>query len=400
MTSTKVQTGALVLALVFFGLGFFVRDLTLPEVSKVEGLSDLVNSKEDVVSFEPFWKAWNLLNEKYVDPDGITAEERLWGAISGLTASFEDPYTVFLPPEEKAMFDEDISGNFEGVGMEIGIRDETLTVIAPLKSTPAEAAGILSGDKIIEIDGETTLNMTIDQAVKIIRGERGTAVVLTVAREGREEPLEISITRDVINVPTVNTTLRDDGIFVLELYNFNSPSTDLFRGALQEFIDSSSNKLILDLRNNPGGYLNAAIDVSSWFLPAGKVVVMEDFGRNEGNKQHRSKGYDVFNENLEMVILVNEGTASASEIVAGALSEHGVATLVGTTTFGKGSVQELMPVTKDTSIKITVARWLTPEGNQISEGGLVPDVEVPMTLEDLEAARDPQLNRAVEMLLQ
>lgn len=390
----------MVLVLVFFVLGFFVRDLTLPEASKVEGLSNVQNSEADVVSFEPFWKAWNLLNEKYVDPDGISAEERLWGAIAGLTASFEDPYTVFLPPEEKAMFDEDISGNFEGVGMEIGIRDEVLTVIAPLKSTPAEIAGILPGDKIIEIDGETTLNMTIDQAVKIIRGERGTEVVLTVARDGREEPLEISITRDVINVPTVNTTLRDDGVFVLELYNFNSPSTDLFRGALQEFIDSGSDKLILDLRNNPGGYLNAAIDVSSWFLPAGKVVVMEDFGRNEGNKQHRSKGYDVFNENLEMVILVNEGTASASEIVAGALSEHGIATLVGTTTFGKGSVQELIPVTKDTSIKITVARWLTPEGNQISEGGLAPDVEVPMTLEDLEARSDPQLDRAVEILLE
>lgn len=400
MKSIKARAGILILILVFFGLGFFVRDLTLPEVSKVDGLSGLQNSESEAVSFEPFWKAWNLLNEKYVDPDDISAEERLWGAIAGLTSAFDDPYTVFLPPEERAMFEEDISGNFEGVGMEIGIRDDVLTVVAPLKSTPAEEAGILAGDRIIQINGETTVNMTIDEAVKTIRGERGTVVDLTIVREGRDEPIEISITRGVIDVPTVNTTLRDDGVFVLELYNFNSPSTDLFREALQKFIDSGSNKLILDLRNNPGGFLSAAIDVSSWFLPAGKTVVIEDFGENEENKAHRSKGYDVFNDNLKMVILVNEGTASASEIVAGALSEHGIATLVGATTFGKGSVQELLSLTRDTSIKITVARWLTPEGNQISEGGLTPDVEVPMTIEDLEAMRDPQLDRAVEILLQ
>lgn len=398
MKSFKVRVWIIVLALGFFLLGFFVNELAVPEVEKVVGLQNPGEGSPQGVSFEPFWKTWNVINDKFVDPDTVGTEDKLYGAISGLTRSLNDPYTVFLPPEDSEMFEADISGNFEGVGIEIGVRDGVLTVISPLRGTPADEAGVLAGDQIVQINGEPTATMTIDEAVKTIRGERGTDVVFTIVRESADEPVEISVTRDVIDIPTVMTTLRPDGIFVLELFNFNSPSTGLFKDALQEFVDSGSDKLILDLRNNPGGFLSAAIDVSSWFLPAGKVVVIEDFGDDEKEKVHRSKGFDVFNENLKMVILVNEGSASASEIVAGALSEHGVATLVGAQTFGKGSVQELVPITDKTSLKITVARWLTPEGNSISEGGLMPEVQVPMTIEDIEAGRDPQLEKAVEML--
>ena len=387
-----------ILIIVAFLAGIFAHAMSQNESDRLMGLSELNSGKPATASFEPFWKAWNVLNDKYVRPDEISNQDRVWGAIQGLAASFDDPYTVFLPPEDSKIFEEDISGNFEGVGMEVGIRENVLTIIAPLKGSPAEEAGIRPGDKILEIDGTSTVDLTIDEAVKMIRGEGGTEVALSIVREGLDEALEISITRDVIEIPTIETELRDDGIFVIRLFNFNANSSDLFRDGLQEFIDSGSEKLILDLRNNPGGFLGAAVDITSWFLPAGKVVVIENFGPNQKERIHRSKGYDVFNENLEMALLINEGSASASEIVAGALQEHQIATLIGAQTFGKGSVQELIPITSKTALKVTVAEWLTPEGNSISEGGLTPDIEVEMTLEDFEAESDPQLDRAVDYL--
>lgn len=354
------------------------------------------------VDFGPLWKAWQVLEDKYV-PSGtstaITSEDMVWGAVEGLAASFNDPYTVFLPPTDNAIFSDDISGNFEGVGMEIGMRNGFLTVIAPLKGTPADRAGILSGDTVIRIDGVSTDSLTIDESVKLIRGKKGTPVTLTIAREGEGEFLEIEIIRDVIDIPTINTINRTDGIFVIELYNFSAVSSNLFREGLREFVESGKNKLILDLRGNPGGFLEASVDMASWFLPAGEVILSENFGGNSEPIVHRSKGHDIFNDNLEMVILIDRGSASASEILAGALSEHGVATLVGENTFGKGSVQELVEITNDTSLKVTIARWLTPLKTTISENGLAPDIEVTMTFEDIEAALDPQFDKAVEILL-
>ncbi len=205
--------------------------------------------------------------------------------------------------------------------------------------------------------------------------------------------------RDIINIPTINTRELPGGIFVIELYSFSAQSPNLFRGALREFMLSKSDKLILDLRNNPGGYLEAAIDMASWFLPSNKVVVREDFGTSQKERVYRSKGYDVFNENLKFVILIDGGSASASEILAGALAEHNRAILVGTKTFGKGSVQELVDITKETSLKITIARWLTPNGQSISDGGVTPHHIVEYTAADREAGRDPQLDKAVEVLL-
>jgi carboxyl-terminal processing protease len=371
----------------------------------------LLNGEEELqpaaVNFTPLWKAWNVINEKYVPASSttrVTDEDKLWGTIQGLARSLDDPYTVFLPPQDAEIFEDDISGNFEGVGMEIGIRDGILTVIAPLKGTPAAMAGLLSGDKIVKINDESTEGITVDKAVKMIRGERGTAVVFTIAREGENEFLEISVTRDVIEIPTIETKLRDTellegGIFVIELYNFSAISPHLFRNALRDFIESGADKLILDLRNNPGGFLEASVDIASWFLPTGKVIVTEDSGGNSKPKIHRSKGYNIFNDNLKIAILVNSGSASASEILAGALSQHGVATLVGSKTFGKGSVQELVKITPETSLKLTIARWLTPDGTSISDGGIKPDFEIEITPEDIEADKDPQLDKAVEILL-
>jgi carboxyl-terminal processing protease len=272
-----------------------------------------------------------------------------------------------------------------------------LSVISPLKGSPAEKAGLKTGDKIITIDGKPALDLSTDKAVKLIRGPKGTVVKISVLREGSDKPLDFEIIRAVIDIPTLKTEIKGD-IFVISLYNFYAQSRSQFNSALKEFVSSKKSKLIIDLRGNPGGYLDAAVDMASWFLPLGKPIVREDFGDTREETVYRSKGYNIFNENLKMIILVDGGSASASEILAGALQEYNLAKLVGTKTYGKGSVQELISVTKDTSLKVTVAKWLTPGGKSISEGGLVPDYEVKITETDLKAEKDPQMDKAIEIL--
>ena len=392
----------LLVAGVFF-IGFFLGGKKNGDISSALPVSNDGSLAPAVIDFSPLWKTWNAINEKFVSAtttNVATDQDKLYGTIQGLAGSLGDPYTVFFPPEDAEIFESDIRGNFEGVGMEIGIRDKVLTVIAPLKGSPAERAGMMAGDKVFKIDGIATDRMTIDKAVKLIRGEGGTAVNLTIFREGEDELLEIEIIRGTIQIPTIDTEFREDGVFVIELHNLSAISTNLFRDALREFIISGSDKMILDLRGNPGGFLEAAIDMASWYLPAGKVVVTEDFGENAKPRVHRSKGYNIFTDKLKMVILQNQGSASASEILAGALQQHDVAMLVGTRSFGKGSVQELVKITPETSLKVTVARWLTPNGNSISDGGLSADVEVELTADDFKAGLDPQLDKAVELLLE
>lgn len=393
--------GLMVVALAF-GAGLYVGERRVSEIDKAAGLynKETAVTLAEGTDFEPFWKAWNVLNSKFVSFKATTTDqEKVWGAIEGLAASLGDPYTTFFPPQESKDFEDSISGEFTGVGMEIGLRERVITVIAPLKGTPAEKAGIKAGDRVAKINGTTTADMTVEKAVSLIRGPKGTTVALTIAREGESDFIELKVTRDTINIPTIDAELRADGIFVIKLYSFSANAPGLFRNALQQFVDSGSDKLLLDLRNNPGGYLEVAVDMASWFLPSGKVVVTEENKKGGDSEVFRSKGYDIFTDKLKFVILVNEGSASASEILAGALQEHGVATLVGTKTFGKGSVQELVKITPDTSLKVTVARWLTPKGVSISEGGLKPDVEVSISKEDAEKLRDPQLERAVSILL-
>ena len=353
--------------------------------------------------FEPFWKVWNVLSEKYVTATTTDTQKRIWGAIQGLAASQGDPYTVFFPPEEDKAFKGDISGNFEGVGMEIGIKDGILTVVAPLKNSPAERGGVMAGDKIIKINDVSTADTSVEKAVKQIRGAKGTKVKLLLLREGTSEPLEKTLTRDTIDIPTLDTEIKS-GVYIIKLYSYTSQSPLLFRNAMRSFLESGSNKLIIDLRGNPGGYLDAAWDMTSWFLPMGKVIVTEDFGGKGENKIYRSKGYDVLNKyfgegKYKVAILVNSGSASAAEIMSGALQEHGVAKLVGLKTFGKGSVQELVSITPETSLKVTIARWLTPKGHNLSHDGLVPDYEVKISQKDVDAKIDPQMNKAVEILL-
>lgn len=359
--------------------------------------------KPSDVDFSLFWKAWDILNQKFVETHGkatTTDQARVYGAIQGLAASFGDPYTVFFPPVENKDFQTQISGNFEGVGMEVGIKNNIITVIAPLKNSPAAKAGIVTGDLILKINASSTQDMSVDQAVNLIRGKKGTSVTLSVFSAGAKQAHDVKIVRDTINIPTIETEVKD-GVFIIHLYTFTENSASLFRDALQKFRDTGGNKLVLDLRGDPGGYLDAAVDMASWFLPADKVIVTEDTGGHGENTVYKSRGYNVFtNKNLKMAILVDSGSASASEILSGALQQHGIAKLVGLTTFGKGSVQELVPLTSDTSLKITVARWLTPNGTSISQQGLKPDVEVPITAEQVQKGEDPQLAKALEIVKQ
>ena len=394
----------IIIAIGSFNLGFNSGEKSLSiSISDVENRTD---GEPINVDFAPFWKTWNIINEKYVSASTtaktVSDQEKVWGAIEGLAKSLGDPYTVFFPPVQSSMFESDIRGNFEGIGAEVLAQDGAITVIAPLKDSPAAKAGILAGDKIIKIDNKTTANLLTEEAVQLIRGAKDTKVLLTIIRNGKKEPFEIGVVRDTINIPTINTRELPEGIFVIELYSFSAQSPNLFREALRKFVLSKDVKLILDLRGNPGGYLEAAIDMASWFLPSSNVVVREDFGSSQDEKIHRSKGYNIgsrlFNDNLKFVILVDSGSASASEILAGALSEHGKAILVGDKTFGKGSVQELVSVTSDTSLKITIARWLTPNGVSISQNGIEPKYKVKYTAADKEAGKDPQLDKAIEVL--
>lgn len=397
----KTRSIILVLILViasFLG-GIYVGNNNRPEIDKVMGLSGKETAVTTEADFAPFWKVWNTINEKYPKVDKINDQNRIYGAISGLMDSLEDPYSVFFSPDEAKAFEEEIAGNFIGIGMEVGLKDKILTVIAPLKDTPAYRANIKPGDKILKIDKTVTTGLSIEKAIKLIRGEKGTTVTLTIFREGNKDPLEIKIVRDVINIPTIDTELRKDGIFVIKLYSFSANSANLFRNAIQKLAESGTDKLLLDLRGNPGGYLDAAVDISSWFLPSGKIVATEDYGNNKDPQIYRSRGYNVFNDKLKFAILIDGGSASASEIVAGAMKDHGRAQIVGTQSFGKGSVQEAIKITPSTLLKITVAKWLTPNGTSISEKGLTPDYAVEFTRKDLDDKKDPQLDKAIEILL-
>ena len=401
MKNKKLYAAIVAVALMVssFFVGVYTGHTQGSDESKV-ALANKDVGKPDNVDFSLFWKAWNILNDKYASTTkhSVTDQEKVYGAIQGLAASLGDPYTVFFPPVQSKDFNDQISGTLEGVGMEVGEQNDVITVIAPLKGSPAEKAGIMAGDIITAINGSSTQNMTVDQAVKTIRGPKGTTVEVTIFRKTEKAPRKVTLTRDVINVPTIDTEQLPDGIYKIALYTFTENSPKLFRDALNSFLQSGSHKLILDLRGNPGGYLEAAVDMASWFLPKDQVVVTEDYGGNAKPDVYTSKGYNVFNNNLKMVVLIDGGSASASEILSGALQDHKVAQLVGTKSFGKGSVQELVPLSDDTSLKVTIARWLTPSGKSISETGLTPDVVVTPTQQDIDNHNDVQLKKAEEIL--
>jgi len=344
-----------------------------------------------------FWETWKKLEEKFVSPEKLDIQKMIYGAISGMVKSLGDPYTTFLNPEDTKKFLEDVTGQFEGVGMEIGIRKGQLQVIAPLEGTPAQRAGLRAGDRIMKINDTLTADITIDEAVNLIRGPKGTEVTLTIFREEWQTTKEIKIVRAVIEVPSLKWELKEGNIAYLRLYHFSKKASFDFAKAAIEILNSPAEKIILDLRNNPGGYLEVAQDISGWFLERGQTVAIEDFGQKTEQKIYKAKG----NARLlqyPMVILINQGSASGSEILAAALRDNRGIKLIGEKSFGKGSVQELEELREGSSLKITVARWLTPSGELITDKGLEPDIEVEMTEEDYAEERDPQLEKAIEVI--
>lgn len=393
---------AIVLAIGFIG-GLLVAT---PDTGKLLAHAPFIGNNLDATpaqdaNLTDFWEAWNVLNSRFVETHASSTipdtQKKLWGAIEGLTASYGDPYTVFFPPQQAKVFQQDIAGNFGGVGIELGANaDGVLQVIAPLKGTPAALAGILSGDLIIAIDGKSTQGMSTDDAVNVIRGPIGSKVTFTLVRKGQQ--LTIPVTRATIQVPTIDNSYdAKTGVYTIALYEFTENSGELFDTSWKDFKKSGAHLLIIDLRGDPGGYLDQAVQIAGHFLPAGDVVVTEDYKGKQENIVHKSAGPDDLPPGTKVVVLIDQGSASASEILSGALQDHKVATLVGTRSFGKGSVQELVDIDGG-SLKITVARWLTPAGRSISDGGLTADIKVDRTQEDVAAGKDPQKDRAVQFL--
>lgn len=382
-----------------FAFGYFIgkqngiRSVVPPGEGEVIGVGEIPPGLSEDVNFSLFWDVWDLLKDEYVDQP-ISEKDLFYGAMSGMVWSLEDPHSVFFDPETAQEFQAELEGSFDGIGAEIEVKDGQLQVVAPLPGTPAELAGLQPGDKIYFIDGVDTTGMVVEEAVSLIRGEKGTTVVLTISHNGVETLEDISIERDTIIVESVKYTMRDDGIAVINLYFFNGDTAPLFEAAVQNALASGAEGIILDLRSNPGGYLNAAIDVASAWT--GKQTVVIEQVRDEQTTLPGTASAML--SGIPTVVLVNGGSASGSEIVAGALQDYELATIVGEQTFGKGSVQDYRELPDGSAVKFTIAKWLTPDGRSIDHEGITPNIVVELTQEQFDAGQDPQFDKAIEIL--
>ena len=384
-----ISFGGLVLAAVIFYAGFQYALRQEPIIKSPAEID--IDGNLDIL-----WQTWQIAKNHYFNAAGVKDQDLIYGAADGVIKSLNDPYSVFFKPSDAKKFEEDVGGIFGGIGAEIGIKNEKLVIVAPLKNTPAERAGLKSQDHIIKIDDLFTLDISIDEAVKHIRGEKGTTVILTILREGWKEPKEISIVRDFISIPTLDWKMLDNGIVHIQLYNFNENAALAFYNASVSFLTQGAKGVILDLRNNPGGFLEVAVNLGGWFLDKGQIVVKEKFSSGQ-EEIFRANGNSALNQ-IPVVVLINKGSASAAEILAGALRDNRGIKLIGEKSFGKGTVQELQNLKDGSAVKISVAQWLLPKGDLIEKKGLEPDIEVKMSEEDGKAERDPQLEKAVEII--
>lgn len=370
-------------------------------LASASGTYEIANAGEDrsggTIDFNQFWDLWDVVRERHVNP--VDEKEMFYGAMAGMVASLGDPYSVFLDPPTTEEFTDELSGKFEGIGAEIGIKNDQLTIIAPLPDSPAERGGLLAGDHILAVDDMDTRFMTLDAAVGHIRGDKGTVVRLLVMRDGFEAPKEFPITRDTIRIVSVKSSvgsdccLSPDGkkLAVITITHYNGDTLERFEEAVSELQLQDIDGVILDLRNNPGGFLNSAIRILGEWLP-GEVVVSEKFA-DDTREDSVASGHGRLAD-VPTVVLVNGGSASAAEITAGALQDYGKATVIGTQTFGKGSVQDLVSFDDGSSVKLTIAEWLTPSGRNINEDGIAPDYAVERSSEDFDDDLDPQLDAA------
>ena len=372
-----------------------------PQIS----VSNLMPPATSSVDFSIFWDVWQRIEKNYIDKKALDPQKMVWGAISGMVASLGDPYTVFLTPQQQKESKEELGGQFEGIGAQLGIKDKKIVVVAPLKDTPAEKAGIKAGDWIVKVDDKDTVSWTLPETVSRIRGPRGTKVVLTVVHELQEQPVEIEITRDTILVKSVEWEKKEGVAYsqksfaYLKLSRFGDQTSAEWEKATGEIITSYQKgevkSLILDLRNNPGGYLAGAVYIAGEFLARGTLVVQQEQASGIGESYSVDRQGKLLD--IPMVILINKGSASASEIVAGALRDYNRARLVGETSFGKGSIQEAQDLPGGAGLHITTAKWLLPKGEWINGAGIKPDIELAM--DEKNPTADPQLEKAIETLL-
>lgn len=388
------------LIILSFVIGFFIGDARATRKLVPEGQGNVLNQGDipahlaDDVDFDQFWDVWNFVKDSFYKQP-VSDKDLYYGALKGVLTGLDDPYSVYFDPEEAEDFITNLEGSFGGIGAEIGIREDKLVVVAPLPETPAERAGLQPGDWILKIGEKETNGMSVEEAVSLIRGEPKTEVILLIMRESEEVPMEVKITREKIKIDSVKWKIDKDNLMRISISTFNHDTSELLSEAIQETLTSNVRGIVVDLRSNPGGLLTTAIDVASAWVGYKPVVIekSKDNARTfNGVKAPRLTG-------IPTVILVNGGSASASEIVAGALQDYGVATLVGTKTFGKGSVQDYRELEDGSAIKVTTATWYTPKGRSIHETGITPDIDIPFTIEQFKEGIDPQLNIAIDILL-
>ena len=389
MNSKKIIYSAVLFIcfIAVFGLGIWIGDTKVAYHVSQPG----------TVDFSLFWDAYNTLQQKFIDSSKITNQKITYGAIEGMTNSLGDPYTSFFDPTQAQRFQQDLAGSFDGIGVEIGVKKGLLTIIAPLKGTPGQKAGLQSGDFIIKINGQDATNMTSDEAVNLIRGPKGTPVTLSIARDDWVKAKDIKIVRDTIKVPSIEWSLKDGNVAYVQIYQFDETLSSDFQDVALKIMQSPAKKIVLDLRDNPGGYLEVAQDLAGWLLQKGQTVTIEDFGKGKPQQTYKTDGNSSL-ANYPTVVLINQGSASASEILAGALRDNRNIELIGAKSFGKGCVQEVIDLRGGSFLKVTVANWLTPKGNSISDVGLTPDVKVDITDQDIQQKKDPQLGKALELI--
>jgi carboxyl-terminal processing protease len=395
-------TVAVVVGVALLGGGFWfgwaegVQHPKAVLVSQATNIAPPPGSSTTLADFGTFWEAWQDINDLYLRNPDVSSTAKVYGAINGLVQSLGDPYTEFFSPADNQQFQQDISGNFGGIGAELGTDAKNdIAIIAPLKGTPADLAGLKAQDVIVGINGSSTDQMTVDDAVNVIRGPIGTKVTLTVMRTGWTKTQDFTITRANIQVPIVNFEMKGNVAYI-SLEEFDQTADQLFYNALVKAMNNNAQGIVLDLRDDPGGYLNVAVDLAGYFLKPGSLVVSE-VGRSVATTTYTASGNGAL-DNFPMVILVNGGSASASEILAGALHDDRGIKLIGEKTFGKGTVQELENLSDGSSLKITVAHWVLPSGKIIDHEGIEPDYEVPLTATDTANKQDPQLDKAIQVL--
>jgi carboxyl-terminal processing protease len=396
LTLRQIRKIVLCLALIVLagGIGYQLgqRNQLEPKVSNL-----IQPASKTEVNLELFWDVWGRLENSFLIKEVLKPQEMVWGAIEGMVASLDDPYTVFLTPENNQQAKEDLNGAFEGVGIQLGYKDDQLAVMAPIKGMPAEKAGVKAGDYILKIDEKEAVGMSLPEVVKLIRGIKGTKVTLTLMRGKGNEPFAVTIIREEIIVPSVELEFKDQ-VPVLGLTRFGDRTNQEWEMAVNEVVEKCLRStecpgMILDLRNNPGGYLQGSVFIASEFLSNGIVVQQESA---QGLKESFSVNRRGKLTEIKLVVLVNEGSASASEIVAGALQDHKRATIVGEKTFGKGTIQEAQDLSGGAGLHITTARWLLPKGRSIDKSGITPDMEV---VDDLGTEADEQLEKGLQVLL-